>query len=111
MLPSIASAEAPMEVKAPEDKPSTRDVWMRGLFMLLFMIGFWVGQTLMNLLAIVQFLWLLFAGEPNQFLVRFGSSLAIWFSEVACFVSCAREDKPFPWMPWPDARGNPAASP
>jgi hypothetical protein len=100
-----------MEVKAPQDKPSTRDVWMRGLFMLLFMIAFWVGQTLLNLLAIVQFLWLLFANEPNQFLGRFGGSLSIWFSEVARFLSCASEEKPFPWKSWPDAGGIPAITP
>jgi hypothetical protein len=111
MLHSITSAEAHMEIKAPEDKPSTRDVWMRGLFMLLFMIAFWVGQTLVNLLAIVQFLWLLFAHEPNQFLVRFGTSLSVWFSEVARFLSCASEEKPFPWKPWPEAGPTPGVAP
>ena len=39
-----------METKAPDGKPTTRDVWMRGLFMLLFIIGFTVGQWLLNLL-------------------------------------------------------------
>jgi hypothetical protein len=29
-----------MEIKAPEDKPTTQDIWMRGLFMLLFIIAF-----------------------------------------------------------------------
>ena len=33
-----------METKTPDDKPSTRDVWMRGLFMLLLVIGFTIGQ-------------------------------------------------------------------
>jgi len=94
-----------MEIKASEDRPTTQDIWRRGLFMLLFFIAFWVGQTLLNLLAIVQFLWLLFAHEPNQFLVRLGSSLSIWFSEVARFLSCVSEEKPFSWKPWPDAGG------
>jgi Domain of unknown function (DUF4389) len=55
-------------------------IWKRGLFMLLFMIAFGIAQALLNLTAIVQFLWLLFASEPNQFLVRFARSL----SGVAC---------------------------
>jgi hypothetical protein len=55
---------------------------MRGLFMLLLIIGFTVGQWLLNLLALVQFLWLLFARAPNEFLARFGSSLAIWLADV-----------------------------
>ena len=97
-----------MVVNAPEDKPSTRSVWLRGLFMLLFMIGFGVGQWLLYVLAVVQFLWLLFAREPNQFLVRFGGTLTAWLSEVGRFLSCASDDKPFPWRPWPDVTAPPA---
>ena len=100
-----------MENRAPDDKLSTRDVWMRGLFMLLFMIGFWVGQSLLNLLAIVQFLWLLFTRERNQILVSFGSSLSTWLSQVGRFLSCATVERPFPWGPWPPADVTPAASP
>jgi len=92
-----------MELKAPEGKPTTRDVWMRGLFMLLFMIGFTVGVWLLNLLAIVQFVWLLAAREPNHFIARFGSSLSIWLAEIGRFLTCATDDKPFPWRAWPDS--------
>ena len=74
-----------MESKAPGVTPSARDVWMRGLFMLVLIIGFAVGQWLLNLLALVQFLWLLIARAPNEFLGRFGNSLAIWLAEVARF--------------------------
>ena len=35
-----------METKAPEAKPTTRDVWMRGLFMLVFIIAFWAAPTM-----------------------------------------------------------------
>jgi hypothetical protein len=54
-----------METNAPDHTPSTRDVWMRGLFMFLFMIGFTFGVWLLNFLAIVQFVWLLLAREPQ----------------------------------------------
>jgi len=91
-----------MEMKAPDGKPTTRDVWMRGLFMLLFMIGFAVGVWLLNLLAIVQFVWLLAAREPNHFIARFGNSLSIWLAEIGRFLTCATDDKPFPWQSWPD---------
>jgi hypothetical protein len=85
-----------METRMPEDKPTARDVWMRGLFMLLFMIAFSLGVWLLNLLAIVQFVWLLVAREPNEFLAGFGNSLAIWLAEIGRFLSCASEEKPFP---------------
>jgi len=83
------------------ERPGKRHIWMRGLFMLLLMIAFGIAQGLLWLLAIVQFLWLFFAGEPNGFLVRFGTSLSLWLGETARYVSCASEDKPFPWAPWP----------
>ena len=92
-----------METKQPDAKPTTRDIWMRGLYMLLFIIGFTIGQWLLNLLALVQFLWLLAAREPNQFLARFGNTLSIWLADIGRFLSCATDDKPFPWRPWPDA--------
>jgi Domain of unknown function (DUF4389) len=94
-----------METKAPDGTATTRDIWMRGLFMLLFMLGFTLGQWLLNLLAIVQFLWLLFAREPNQFIAGFGNSLAIWLAEVARFLTCATDEKPFPWRPWSGTTG------
>jgi hypothetical protein len=96
-----------METKAPDDKPTTRDVWLRGLFMLLFMIGFTVGQWLLNFLAIVQFVWLLIAREPNHFIARFGNSLSIWLAEIGRFLTCATDDKPFPWRAPPDANAPP----
>jgi hypothetical protein len=50
-----------METTRHEQDPASGEVWMRGLFMLLFMIAFGLGQFILNLLAVVQFLWLLFA--------------------------------------------------
>ena len=89
-----------MDTKAPDDKPSTRDVWMRGLFMLLFMIAFGFGVWVLNFIAIVQFIWLLFSHEHNQLIARFGNSFW-WLAEVGRFLTCATEDKPFPWRLWP----------
>ena len=102
-----------MEMRAPDTKPSARDIWMRGLFMLLFIIGFTFGQWLLNLLSIVQFLWLLLAGEPNRLIAAFGSSLALWLADVGRFLTCVTDDKPFPWKPWPPtvAAGPPPSPP
>jgi hypothetical protein len=92
-----------METKAPDGKPTTRDVWLHGLVMLLFMIAFGFGVWVLNFLAIAQFLWLLFARQPNQLIALFGNSLSAWLAEVGRFLTGATEDKPFPWRPWPYA--------
>ena len=96
-----------MDTHSPVGRPSSSDVWMRGLFMLLFMIGFAIGQWLLNLLAVVQFVWLLAAREPNHFIASFGNALSIWLAEIGRFLTCATDDKPFPWRRWPDTSASP----
>ncbi len=81
--------------------PVRSEHWKRGLIMLAFMFAFGAGQSILYLIAIAQFVWLLIEKEPNRFLSRFGQSLAIWLSQVAKFLSCATDEKPFPWMAWP----------
>ncbi len=90
-----------MENQTPIPITASKDVWKRGLFMLLFIIAFGLAQMLLNAVAIMQFLWLLFTREPNNPLVRFGNSLAIWLADVARFQTCATNQKPFPFRPWP----------
>lgn len=85
-----------MENQAAKEKP-----WMRGLYMLLLMLALGVAHTLVNLTAVVQFLWLLFTAAPNALLQHFGRSLSIWIAETVVFLSCVSEEKPFPWKAWP----------
>jgi len=86
-----------------ESQSGTSATWMRGLFMLVVILAFGVAQSLLAVTAIAQFLWLLFAKEPNRLLARFGKSLALWFAQTTAFLSCASEEKPFPWADWPRA--------
>jgi Domain of unknown function (DUF4389) len=92
-----------MEAERQGGTVQSPEVWKRGLVMLLFAIAFGIAQVVLNAIAIVQFLWLLLAGEPNQFLGRFGRSFSVWLAETARFMTCASDDKPFPWRQWPDA--------
>ena len=71
------------------------------------MIGFTFGVWLLNFLAIVQFVWLLLAREPNLFIARFGNSLSVRLAEIGRFLICATDDWPFPWRQWPDGTSAP----
>jgi hypothetical protein len=95
----------PTEVHIEEPAPTAAksEVWKRGLIMLVFMFAFGVGQSILYLTAVAQFLWLLLAKEPNQLLVGFGKSLGLWLAETAKFLCCATDEKPFPWKSWPVA--------
>ena len=90
-----------MHTGADGEDARPREVWKRGLFMLLFAAAFSIGHVILNALAVVQFLWLLFSGQPNRHLAGFGRPLAAWLGAAARFLSCASEEKPFPLQPWP----------
>jgi hypothetical protein len=85
-----------------QDRAAGHEVWKRGLFMLLLAIFFGIGHAVLNAVAVVQFLWLLFTGAPNRLLLGFGRSLSSWLADAARFMTCASDDKPFPWRPWPN---------
>ena len=49
---------------------------VRAVYLIFFLFAFGVGETVLGLLAVVQFVWLLATGEPNRNLSRLGASLA-----------------------------------
>ena len=75
-------------------------IWMRGLMVLIFAILSKLAMTIVTVLALVQFLWMLFAKEKNTLLMGFGEDLAAWLADATNFMSGATEDKPFPWAKW-----------
>ncbi len=82
------------------DETSQKEVWLRGLFMVIFAVLFWVAQIAMGVAALLQFGWLLFAGRRNGPIAGIGDGLADWLGRVALFQTGASEDKPFPFAPW-----------
>lgn len=75
-------------------------IWMRGLFMLIFAAFFALAETVLAVMAVVQFFWMLFAKEKNRALADFGAALGRWLGRVAEYQTGATENKPFPWGRW-----------
>ena len=102
--------EQPAEDSAPESDAETVDqwevvdeneydgnIWMRGLFMIILAILFGIAEMILVVFAVLQFLWLLFSKEKNDFLADTGETIGTWLREVARFQTGATEEKPFPW--------------
>ncbi|HBN32189.1 MAG: DUF4389 domain-containing protein [Rhodobacterales bacterium] len=89
-----------MSDKSDEHYKAEPSIWMRGLFMLIFAVFFGLAETVLLAIAVVQFLWMIFAKEKNQALADFGVSVGKWLSQVAAFQTAATEEKPFPWGKW-----------
>jgi Domain of unknown function (DUF4389) len=79
---------------------SGNQVWKRGLWMLVFVVLFELAKTVLFVVALVQFFWMLFAREKNAGLADFGKEMGKWLAAVALFQSGASDEKPFPWAKW-----------
>ena len=78
------------------------DLWIRLVYMILFALLSILSRILISIVAAVQFLVVLFSGEGNHHLRRFGYGLAEWTSQAYLFLSFNTEDKPFPFADWPE---------
>jgi Domain of unknown function (DUF4389) len=83
---------------------SARSTWLRALYMILFGVAFYLAELVLAAVAVVQFLFALFAGHRLEPLAAFGAQLAVWLGQVVSFLTFASEAKPFPFTAWPDAR-------
>lgn len=80
---------------------SDRNIWIRGLFMLLMALAYHVIGMLLLVMAVIQFVMTLLNQKPNARLVSFGRSLARYFQQIVCFMTFATEEIPFPFNDWP----------
>jgi uncharacterized protein YggT (Ycf19 family) len=78
-----------------------RNIWMRGLFMLLMAMVLHVSGTVLFIISFIQFVIMLLNDAPNERLVKFGRSLARYVQQVVNFLAFATEEMPFPFNDWP----------
>ena len=95
----LEEPQADAEAAAPGwDKDD--NVWLRGLWMLLFALFYRVGELVLGVSTVIQFFWLLFAKEKNAHIAGFGEDLADWLARTARFMTAATEARPFPFAKW-----------
>lgn len=80
-----------------------KNVLKRGVAMLGY--GFVGGfvRVGITLIAIFQFLSLLFAEKPNQPLIAFGQNLNTYLYQINQFLTVNAEVYPFPFAEWPES--------
>ena len=83
--------------------PDPRKLWVRALLMLLMCAAFQVAAWTLLLTALVQLLFAILNDEPNRRLQRFGSSVGLYLTQIASFVTFATETAPFPFSDWPES--------
>ena len=79
-----------------------RSVWLRGLYMLIFIFFLGVVKFVAFVVILFQFLTVLFTAETNKKLTRFGQSLSTYHYQIMMFLTYNSEEHPFPLGDWPD---------
>lgn len=85
-----------------EDNVQSRTTWLRFFYMLVLGVCFGIAETVAVAVVLFQFFHVLFTGECNANLVRFGSSLSRYLFEIARYMTYNTEERPFPFQAWPE---------
>ena len=78
-----------------------RKTWLRGLYMLLFIIFYGVAEIVIGAVVLFQFLMALFTGRTNERLVKLGQSLGTYVYQILQFLTFNSDYHPYPFGAWP----------
>lgn len=94
--PDSGDTEQSEQVKEPS-------IWIRGLYMLLFLIITRITEVIVGLVMFIQFILKAATGNTNKNLVTFGNQLSQYLFAIVQFQTFNSEDRPFPFNQWPHA--------
>ncbi len=81
---------------------TTQKHWVRGLYMILFLLIWHIAEIVVIGITIGQFLFTVISGKNNENLMLFGGSVGRYVQQVLAFLSYNSEQKPFPFKAWPN---------
>lgn len=76
--------------------------WWRALYMLLFVFIYHIVEVVLAAVVVFQLLVVVFTGQPNARLLRFGQDLGTFIYQIVRFLTYNSEDLPFPFGDWPE---------
>lgn len=86
----------------------SQSTWIRGLYMLLYIIFSRIAELVLGVVVLFQFLLQLFTGETNERLLKLGQGLSTYVYQVFQFLSFNSEYHPYPFGAWP--KGEPKSA-
>ena len=102
----VVDEKQPREESKLEKNLKTKSTWMRLVFMVIFYLIVALASMVASAVVIFGFFWVLFTGEPNASLRRFGAGLSAYISEILSYLTYNTETKPFPFDgEWPAESG------
>lgn len=83
------------------------DTWKRGLFMVVFCIISGVAKLLVALVAVFQFVTLLFKGQVNETILPLGQNLSTYLYQITLFLTFKSNEMPYPFHDFPNGAPKP----
>ncbi len=83
------------------DNLKNSDVWIRGLYTVLFALIYYLVFILVLLIAVFQFLMKLVTGDHNEQLLELSDTLSIYVAQLLRFVTFKDDTRPYPFSEWP----------
>ena len=84
-----------------KENVTEKSTWLRFLYMVLFAVIFNIGEFIIVVVVIVQFITKLFTRDVHERLQEFGDSIAQYIAELVRYLTFHSEDLPFPFGEWP----------
>ncbi len=78
--------------------------WVRAIFMLIFALFYSLAEFVLFAVIIFQFLTVLFSGEKNQKLLKFGNELCLYIFQILQYLTYNSDEKAFPLSDWPTGK-------
>jgi len=78
-----------------------RKTWLRGLYMLLFLVFYSVAKVIIFAVIAFQFVLTLLTGKTNERLIKLGQSLCTYVYQILTFLTFNSNEHPYPFGAWP----------
>jgi len=79
-----------------------RKTWLRGLYILLFLILYAVAKVIIFAIIAFQFVLILITGKANEQLVNLGQGLSTYSYQILTFLTFNSDYHPYPLGAWPE---------
>jgi len=77
------------------------DVWIRGLFIVVFGVIFYFLLIIISLVVIFQFVMRILTGNLNQNIFTLSEGLCLYAFQILNYVTFRSEERPYPFSAWP----------
>jgi hypothetical protein len=84
-----------------EEHVQSKETWLRLFYIVVLAACFGIAEAVAIAVVLFQFFHVLFSGERNENLVRFGDSLSQYLFHAASYMTYNTEARPFPFDSWP----------